>query len=1478
MSPLSKPARRLLLFALLGGVLCLFLLCAALLALTGTQPGRAYLARLAGDLSSSPEMRVELQGLESVKPWDFRLRAFSLADAGGVWLQGESLALNLSLADLLRGAFTVRSMVLERLVFLRPPEAGEAQEPESFTMPAIPPIRIDELRVETLLLHFGDPPQERVFILDASCLPEPEAFALSLHLREREGRDREPDSLAVSARWHTTRDELDLQAALHEGAGGMLGGLLGVPGDMPMSGRLHGTGGLTRWQGELDLKAGPHVLLRGDLTVSNHEALKLTLTGAAEDSAGLLPVEVADYTGRSADFDIAVSLLGELYRLEALRLETPNLRLDAGGELRGETLEATAELHVRDPELLAKASQGSLSGTPHLRLTLHGTPERAVLDVEAEPGALALEQLASDPARMLLRLELPTPLRGLHSLEAGGEVLLSGLRPSTAYTLPPEARIAFKAGFERSQGGAGRIRVQTLDVDNGENSLRATAEIDLEPLAIQATLEADIPHAGAIFSFQAAEGAVLDAALQFRATAKGDMKRGITATVSGSVERLQGLQPELAAFIGQNLDLELKVDVSETHVTLHKALLTAATVLEASGTYGLEDQGIEAALWLTPPTHLDLPEGLRDQGLHVQGLKPLTAKLAGTLARLDIEADAGAASLQLGERVFRNVSLRVTGSQAGVPLEGERGAVESSPFSLSLDSTELSLAAMGRYVLEPETLALAPLRVTLPGTELDGNLRIHFSGPPLEGRLGLRAQRLDWLGTLAGLDLSGGAELHVELAPRGERQTATLRGEARSLHLAGVGVALLDIDAHGDDLLAPDAQLKLTARDVRTDGITVESLELKAALRQQEMRFEATAGGRVDKPFTLAIGGEGSLAGPAPRVRLDSLRGDYASLPFRLRGPMRLEGQGRGYRLDNLELELDTAILTASGLWEPDRTDLQARLAGLRLETLQRLDLDGGLAPSGGLDLDLRLQGTPAAPRLSANLLGKELQLAGPAAREQGLDLPPLALRAEVELTQDSCRATAELTLSAVSTVSTVSGREETPLAKAQAGLPARFSLQPFLFEMREDAPLTAQASGGLDLLLLQDILGFSDQVLKGRAAFDLKATGALNAPQLAGEVTIAQGRYENLRTGTLLADIGLEMRATGSRIEIVRLQATDGGKGRLSGSGGIDLQELRYDAAIDMREFTPVHMNIFTCQVKGGLEFSGTPEQGALSGLVTIDRGAITLPRSLPPGIDSVEVRQKGLGVEEPPPPHEKAKPMDVRLDVQVEIPGRFTVRGHGLDSEWSGGMHVTGTAAAPEISGGLEVRRGSLDFLDKNFTIEQGELRFGGGTPPSPLLEVVTSARAANLVAKVTVSGPVNDLSFRLSSDPVVPQSEILADVLFGRSLDRITPLQAIRLARALDQLAGNTGGASMDVLGSMKKALDVDSLSAGEGETGGTTLQAGKYIGDKIYVQGQKGLNPKDDSMSVEVEILPQLELESEIGADSQGGIGLNWRLDY
>ena len=136
------------------------------------------------------------------------------------------------------------------------------------------------------------------------------------------------------------------------------------------------------------------------------------------------------------------------------------------------------------------------------------------------------------------------------------------------------------------------------------------------------------------------------------------------------------------------------------------------------------------------------------------------------------------------------------------------------------------------------------------------------------------------------------------------------------------------------------------------------------------------------------------------------------------------------------------------------------------------------------------------------------------------------------------------------------------------------------------------------------------------------------------------------------------------------------------------------------------------TAPVDADIRASGTLDAPKLYGRFTLRRSDFRIPDQLPPSIanlnvveiDSRDPARTAVALAAAARAKPAAPALPIALDVEMNVPGQAFVRGHGLDSEWRGKLVVTGTSNAPSIGGGLNVVRGSLNLLGKNFVIRRG------------------------------------------------------------------------------------------------------------------------------------------------------------------------------
>ena len=274
-------------------------------------------------------------------------------------------------------------------------------------------------------------------------------------------------------------------------------------------------------------------------------------------------------------------------------------------------------------------------------------------------------------------------------------------------------------------------------------------------------------------------------------------------------------------------------------------------------------------------------------------------------------------------------------------------------------------------------------------------------------------------------------------------------------------------------------------------------------------------------------------------------------------------------------------------------------------------------------------------------------------------------------------------------------------------------------------------------------------------------------------------------------------------------------------------------------------------------------------------------MPDKLPASVQEIAVIEVNappriaarIAAQKPPP----QQTVIVNLDIAVDAPQQLFVRGRGLDAELGGAIHVGGTTGKPDIDGAFKLRRGLLDIVGKRLDFTEGQLTFEGGDQIDPILDLTAVARAQDLQVTAKVEGPARAPRITLSSVPTMPEDEILARLLFGKSAGSLSPFELLQLAQATADLAGvNTGPGVLDKI---RKNTGLDRLSLEQTEGApGPSLSAGRYVAEDVYVGVSQGAESASSAATVEIEVTPNVKVESEIGANATGKAGVNIEWDY
>lgn len=794
------------------------------------------------------------------------------------------------------------------------------------------------------------------------------------------------------------------------------------------------------------------------------------------------------------------------------------------------------------------------------------------------------------------------------------------------------------------------------------------------------------------------------------------------------------------------------------------------------------------------------------------------------------------------------IEFEVAGALADPGIDGTLSGRGLMFKGHAVDAPRLSASLRG--------LAESPaLRFRLDASVLETPLEI--AGSARYEKSGLVAFQFD-RAVFAALGLRGhGVTDPVSGLTNGEFVLEMRPGQTLPLPAGGSiqGEARLTLDLMHEGTFQA-ARASLQARSIEAGEVAIDTATAEATGSLDNLRFAIQAKGSAGPSFETAFSGAVSAVGERIGLRLGALSASVGKLNVRLAEPASLEfGSGR-VQLDRTALEIAGGRLVMEGEMSEGAIRVEADLANLQMADLAELT---GLADATGTGaLSLRIAGSPA--EVSASVDVRLTQVRAKA------DLPPV---------DSSIRAA--LSNGRLSADGVVEGLAEQPMV-LEFGVPMRISLSPFAIELPPTSALQGSLRGPVDLARLSPFLAPGEDRLSGLAQADLKLAGTMTQPVFSGQVRLRGGTYESIATASTFSEIALDLSGDGDSLRLGG-SATDGASGRLDLEGSLHPGRPGTPLALSIRasEFWLAQRDDARVKASAALSLSGNLEGVRLAGDVTILQADMAIPERLPPSvptIDVTEINRPGGGRDMV----SSAAPFPVALAVLVKAQNRVFVRGRGLESEWSGDIAVSGSAEQPILTGRLGIVRGYIDLLGKRFVLQRGTIQFAGGESLDPLIDAEAEVVRPDLTAILRVTGSLDAPEIVMSSRPELPQDEILARVMFGRGTGQLSALQALQVADSAATLTGRGGGTGF--LGRFRQATGLDMLDVQAGEEGSldARVSAGKYLTEDVLLKVEQGLTTESSRIGVEVEITPNISVETKVGPDATSEVGVNFKIDY
>ncbi len=811
-----------------------------------------------------------------------------------------------------------------------------------------------------------------------------------------------------------------------------------------------------------------------------------------------------------------------------------------------------------------------------------------------------------------------------------------------------------------------------------------------------------------------------------------------------------------------------------------------------------------------------------------------------------VSRDYGPVQLSLaGQIEAPDVDLVLANPGFGVGLAQVRGHVAPAPggwrFDAKGESSYGPAAAAGLIRTAADPLAIDIASLTFAGQGGRGSL-VQTATGPFAGRIDFGGKGLDG---------------RIMLAAAGAVQRADIAINANNAVLPGVTPVSIGTGQVALTILLPDggttASGQFSARNVDRDAVHFDTAQGKIAFRDGSGRADFAVKGATTVPFALT----GSADVAPDRIALKA-SGTLAGKPISLSPAAVFTRDADTWRLAPVTLQTAEGQAEISGQYGKVNV-VKAQLKGIGLSLLAGFvpgfDVAGRV--TGQIDMTQPRGGLPDG---TATLRLNGLTRAGIASAST-----PIDLGLNVRFASGGGEARAVIVRGGA-----VEGRIQARLGPIPNGpdLKTRLLASPVFAQARYNGP--AQAIWGLGGLEALDV--------RGPVTIAADVGGKVGDPTLAGTITARGARVEVPALGAVVTNAGLDARFTASRLELTQFSGNAGKGGTIAGSGTIGLSAAEgfpMNIRADLKNAALLNRDDLIATATGPVRIATDAYGGVVSGQLVIDKATFRIGRASAADVAVLDVTEKNaqvLGRRAVV----YAKPTRWVMNIGAKADRRLFVSGLGLEAEWRGDLTIKGGVTTPEIFGRVQVVRGDYEFAGKRFALSRGDIRFQGGYPPDPVVDILAENASSALTAQLAITGTAQRPAIKFSSTPSLPEDEVLSRVLFGDSVTNLSAPEALQLAAAVNGLRG--GG--FNPVNAIRKGLGIDRLrilSADPTIGRKTAVAAGQYIGRNVYVelatdaQGYSATN-------IEVTLTRSLSILSQVATLGGTSVSLKWKRDY
>lgn len=393
---------------------------------------------------------------------------------------------------------------------------------------------------------------------------------------------------------------------------------------------------------------------------------------------------------------------------------------------------------------------------------------------------------------------------------------------------------------------------------------------------------------------------------------------------------------------------------------------------------------------------------------------------------------------------------------------------------------------------------------------------------------------------------------------------------------------------------------------------------------------------------------------------------------------------------------------------------------------------------------------------------------------------------------------------------------------------------------------------------------------VSGNLSGEMSVSGSLEAPRLAGTLSLQNGAARLERLGVTFDGINSTVRslATGQVQFEGQVNSNTGGVTFSGDIEDINSSERSLRATLQGSDFQLSNLPDATLELSPELTLTANSELIHLAGTLDIPVLNLVL-RELPES--AVDVSRDVVITNYPADQPELARTVaadantlfdiPVAAEVNLRLGDAVTVSGFGIQATLDGDLAIQQRADGSNLTyGELSIVEGAYRMYGQSLNVRQGKLLFFGALD-NPALDIRATREVENFTVGVLMNGTLKNIRSQLFSTPALPDNDILAVLVTGRPYSQLGEQDSTAVLGAVAKLGLDRGEGFTSQI---RDSLGLDTLGINNtGNINSSMLTIGKYLTPDIFIHYGIGLFDRQSKVAIDYKLTDRVKLQAESG---------------